>query len=69
MAGESAFHDERDAIADHEHQARHGKENQGAGHVDSGPHSKGGDKERDTAGGMQQKSKNKNLVFRPAAQQ
>jgi len=69
MAGGSDFHDERDAIADHEHQARHGKENQGAGHVDSGPRSKGGDKERDAAGGVQQKSKNKNLVFRPAAQQ
>ena len=49
MAGGSAFHDERNAIADHEHQARHRKENQDAGYVDSGPHGKGGDKERDAA--------------------
>ena len=56
-------------LPNHEHQARHRNENQDAGYVDSGPHGKGGDKERDAAGGVQQKSKNKNLVFRPAAQQ
>jgi hypothetical protein len=56
MVGGSAFHDERETIPDHEHQARHGKEDQGA--------SKGDGEERDAAGGVQQKSKNKNLAFR-----
>src|SRR5271167_3574524 len=34
--------------------ARHGNENQRAGHVDSGPHSKGDDKESDGASCVQQ---------------
>ena len=45
------------------------KENQGAGAGESCPHSRGGKKERDAAGGRKRSPKTRILVFPPAAQQ